>query len=124
MRALFCGCRNPLDETYARAAKCVDRAAYRFCPQCQHCFHPTLDEPVIEWRVERYEAGSDKIGDFTGIGKANEFVVTDRVRQAFENTLRGIQFVPVVMWQDPKLKKSKRGRREFGFPMRDRQSGT
>lgn len=98
----------PLDEEFARAALMIPDEVFWTCPECGRVHRRGEFQRVIQWPVGRYDAGSDKVGDFTWHGAAYEMLVTDRIRRVLEEKSVSLRFRPVEMWQDPKLKKPKR----------------
>lgn len=71
------------------------------CPECTGSRQKRVSPLIIEWNP-----GSERFGDFIWPGFNDEIVVTQRVREALEeNRFRGIEFHPVEMIQQPKLKR-------------------
>jgi|ERR1700722_633255 len=77
------------------------------CPNCKNQGFQRwerISPLVIEWQPD-----SDLIGDFTWPSGLGELVVTDRVKQCLElQSVTGVDFGPVKMIQNPKLKKPTR----------------
>ncbi len=97
---------NPHDFRYAQAAR---RGTWfpdpgpGLCPECTSSRQERIPPLILKWLP-----GSDLIGDFVWPGFDDEVVVSQRVRDAFENRFRGFEFKPVEMWQEPKLKRPQR----------------
>lgn len=73
-----------LDEEYARGWLNTAEWAFRNCT-CGRAERSKDAPRVVHWNVEKYDDGSDKIGDFTWIGSAVDALVSDRVRKIIEH---------------------------------------
>ena len=73
------------------------------CPACSGSTQERTQPLIMEW-----EAGSDRIGDFTCTGVCSGFAVTEQVGTALRRHFEGFELGPVQMTQDGKLKKPKR----------------
>ena len=73
------------------------------CPECGASRQKRIPPLILVWYPD-----SDQIGDFVWPGMDDEVVVAERVRIALEGRFRGFDFQPIVMRQDPKLKRPQR----------------
>lgn len=77
------------------------------CPECTGSLQRRIPPLVVEW-----EPGSIRIPDFMWPGLLDDIIVTERVRQSFlAHGIRGAEYLPVEMLQDPKLKRPTRKNR-------------
>jgi hypothetical protein len=99
---------DPYEEGFANAVCRGTILEKTRCPECGSSRNELTSPLVIEWIVDKWENGSDVIGDFTWPCMSEVLVVTQRVRELLESRFSGFSFGPVSMIQDPKLKPSKR----------------
>lgn len=71
----------------------------KICPECSSSRQTRISPLIIEW-----EAGSDKIGDFTWPGFDTELVVVNTVKIAFKNKFTKIEFGVVTFFQNQNLR--------------------
>ena len=92
-------------------AEAITRGTINHGPYCEVChtysFASRESPLVIEWTVDKWKPGSQVIADFTWCS-IYDILTTQRVRDTCEGQFTGIEFGPVEMIQDPKLKKPKR----------------
>jgi len=73
------------------------------CPECGSSQQKRIPPLILVWHPD-----SDQIGDFVWPGMDDEIVVTDAVRTVLEGQFQEFQFEPLLMWQDPKIKRPQR----------------
>lgn len=95
---------NPLDTSFARAGRLgtwYPDPGPGTCPECGASRQRRIPPMIMEWLPD-----SDVIADFTWPG--GDMVVTQQVWASLKERFQGLEFGPVEMWQDPKLKRPKR----------------
>ena len=75
----------------------------KICPECFTARQKRVSPLLIEW-----EPGSDMIGDFVWPAFNDDLVVSQRVREFFQDRFSGIEFGAVEFWQEKKLKQPKK----------------
>jgi len=103
--------RNPYDDRFATAGRrgtwhCDDDVG--ICPKCNASTESRVKPLIIEWGPGKWEPGSDLIGDFTRVGSSTDIMVSDRVREYFQDRYKGLEFGDVEMIQNPRLKRPTR----------------
>ncbi len=97
---------NPHDYRFARAGRLGTWSpdpGPGACPECGRSRQKRIPPLIIEWLPD-----SDHVGDFTWPGLNDEVVVTQSVREALEQEFDALEFLPIKMFQDPKLKRPRR----------------
>ena len=96
-----------LNEEFARGWLNTPESAFRRCT-CGRSERAKDAPRVLEWTVEKYEDGSEKIGDFTWIGSAVDALVSDRVRKIIENAGGCSAFFSTIEMRDATTPDEKR----------------
>ncbi len=93
---------DPVDLSCARVAL-VGEPGYKKCEACGYIIeYPKPLKRVVEWLE-----GSDRICSFVWPARlVAEVLVVEAVRRVMEG--KGVEFIPVEFYQDPKLKQPKR----------------
>ncbi len=103
---------DPRDFTFARASlRGSWSEAGTACEECGASSQRRVQPLVIEW-----EADSDTVGDFVWPGFGSDLAISDRVAVALEEKFTGFELGPVEMFQDPKLKRSKKSKPRVWLP--------
>lgn len=97
---------DPQEATFAKAGRVGtwnQSGSNGACPECGRSRAVRVSPLVIEWLP-----GSAAIGDFVWPGMDDELVAGERVKEALESRFGGFEFMPLEMYQDPKLHRPKR----------------
>ena len=94
---------DPKDATFAAAAW---RGAWSDGTLCQECGSSTEDR--IQPLIMEWEAGADRIGDFTCTGVCDGFAIVESVGRELQARFKGFELGPVKMIQQPSLTRPKR----------------
>jgi len=70
------------------------------CPECDASSQKRILPLIIEW-----EPWSDLVGDFSWPGFNDEVVVSEKVRKALKGNYKGLAFLEIKMYQNPKVKR-------------------
>ncbi len=97
---------DPDDYRYARAGRYgtwYPDPGPGLCPECTATRQRRVPPLIIERLPD-----SDFVGDFVWPGFDDEIVVSGRVKDAIGTRFGGVEFRPIEMMQDPKLKRPER----------------
>ena len=104
--------RDPHDARFARASlRGTWTQSTGTCPECGATSQRRVQPLVIEW-----EPDSDVVGDFVWPGFGSDIAVTDRVIEVLAARNSKFELGPVEMYQDPKLKRTKRSKPRVWLP--------
>lgn len=106
MAMKFYNFADPHDYRFARAMRIgtwSPNPGPGACPKCGNPRQKRVPPLVIEWLP-----GSDLIGEFTWPSFNDEIVVTQRVREALEDSFCCVRFLPIMMHQNPNVRRPQR----------------
>lgn len=103
---------DPRDYGFARASRRGTWTESKgTCNECGASTQRRVQPLVIEW-----EPDSDVVGDFVWPGFGGDIAITERVVGVLKGRFTAFEPGPVEMYQDPKLKRTKRGKPRVWLP--------